>query len=126
MILRLLLACADARMPDVLQQVELPIISPDECRETLQERLPGVVCAFHTEKGTFQGDSGGPLVCKTGDHWWLHGVTSFVYLDFRKCRPGNCPALAVYSSVVDYSPWIQKHTGSKFIFTYTFSKPNEK
>ena len=57
--------------PDILQQVVVPIIPADTCRQIdppLYEAVTeNMFCAGFVEggKGTCHGDSGGPLVCKS-------------------------------------------------------------
>ncbi|KAF7998295.1 hypothetical protein HCN44_009693 [Aphidius gifuensis] len=96
--------------PDTLQEVELPLISTEECtRKTLFLPLyritAGMLCAGLKDGGrdACMGDSGGPLVCRGPDNrYTLHGITSNGYGCARPGRPG------VYTKVHHYISWIDK------------------
>ncbi|KAA0203570.1 hypothetical protein HAZT_HAZT007334 [Hyalella azteca] len=84
----------DTRQPDVLQQVQLQVLS---CSS------PGVLCALGPGKDTCRGDSGGPFVLSDsrGLRFFLVGVTS----------SGNvvCATEGVstrYTAVHEHIPWI--------------------
>ncbi|MBP2478799.1 secreted trypsin-like serine protease [Crossiella equi] len=47
--------------PDRLQEVDVPIVSNDECAVSYPETSDRDLCAGRTGKDTCQGDSGGPL-----------------------------------------------------------------
>ncbi|XP_076176268.1 uncharacterized protein LOC143151219 isoform X2 [Ptiloglossa arizonensis] len=100
--------------PDTLQEVQLPVISTEECRRKtlflpLYRITSGMLCAGLKDGGrdACLGDSGGPLVCSGSDNkHTLHGITSNGYGCARPGRPG------VYTKVHYYLPWIQ-HTMSR-------------
>ncbi|XP_076661645.1 uncharacterized protein LOC143365400 [Halictus rubicundus] len=100
--------------PDTLQEVQLPVISTEECRRKtlflpLYRITVGMLCAGLKDGGrdACLGDSGGPLVCSGSDNkYTLHGITSNGYGCARPGRPG------VYTKVHHYLPWIQ-HTISR-------------
>ncbi|XP_076276162.1 uncharacterized protein LOC143207041 [Lasioglossum baleicum] len=100
--------------PDTLQEVQLPVISTEECRRKtlflpLYRITVGMLCAGIQNGGrdACLGDSGGPLVCSGSDNkYTLHGITSNGYGCARPGRPG------VYTKVHHYLPWIQ-HTISR-------------
>merc|ERR1712096_221181 len=94
------------RQPNVLQEVQLPIVSREECNKAYGGRIQdGMICAGFKKgsKDSCQGDSGGPLVCRIdGDRFELRGITSFG----RGCaRAGK---YGVYTETFKYNTWIEK------------------
>ncbi|CAK9832521.1 PRSS8 [Anthophora retusa] len=95
--------------PDTLQEVQLPVISTEECRRKtlflpLYRITSGMLCAGLKDGGrdACLGDSGGPLVCSGSDNkYTIHGITSNGYGCARPGRPG------VYTKVHHYLPWIK-------------------
>uniref|UniRef100_A0A8D2JAP7 Peptidase S1 domain-containing protein n=1 Tax=Varanus komodoensis TaxID=61221 RepID=A0A8D2JAP7_VARKO len=95
--------------PQTLQELEVPIISRDECNNlynTTDEMNPikaDMICAGYPEGGkdACQGDSGGPLACKRDAVWTLAGVVSWG----DGCAKPNHPG--VYTLVPFYADWIQ-------------------
>jgi len=62
------------------QQVNLPIVTNNECNAAFYEEITGtMMCAGFLAGGkdTCQGDSGGPLVINQNSKWMLAGVTSW-------------------------------------------------
>ena len=58
------------RLPAILQQVVVPILPPDRCRQinpAKYQLTENMLCDGYLQggKGTCMGDSGGPLVCKS-------------------------------------------------------------
>ncbi|XP_063979971.1 uncharacterized protein LOC135163987 isoform X2 [Diachasmimorpha longicaudata] len=100
--------------PDTLQEVELPLISTEECRRKtlflpLYRITSGMLCAGLKDGGrdACMGDSGGPLVCQgTDNRYILQGITSNGYGCARPGRPG------VYTKVHHYLPWIERTISS--------------
>lgn len=98
--------------PDTLQEVELPVISTEECRRRtlflpLYKITSGMLCAGLKDGGrdACLGDSGGPLVCpESNNKYTLQGITSNGYGCARPGRPG------VYTKVHHYVPWIEDVT----------------
>ncbi|XP_043287409.1 uncharacterized protein [Venturia canescens] len=96
--------------PDTLQEVELPVLSTEECRRKtlflpLYKITSGMLCAGLKDGGrdACLGDSGGPLVCPGLDNrYTLHGITSNGYGCARPGRPG------VYTKVHHYITWIER------------------
>ncbi|XP_059480367.1 uncharacterized protein LOC132199566 isoform X2 [Neocloeon triangulifer] len=94
--------------PDTLQEVQLPLISTEECRRRtvflpLYRVTDDMFCAGFDRGGrdACLGDSGGPLMCQRSDgHWELTGITSNGYGCARAHRPG------VYTKVANYVNWI--------------------
>lgn len=72
------------RAADTLQEVQLPVISTEECRRKtlflpLYRITSGMLCAGLKDGGrdACLGDSGGPLVCSGSDNkYTLHGKRS--------------------------------------------------
>ncbi|XP_046473613.1 uncharacterized protein [Neodiprion pinetum] len=95
--------------PDTLQEVELPVMSTDECRRRtlflpLYKITSGMLCAGLKDGGrdACLGDSGGPLVCpESNNKYTLQGITSNGYGCARPGRPG------IYTKVHSYVPWIE-------------------
>ncbi|XP_069490843.1 trypsin-like [Ambystoma mexicanum] len=95
------LRTSGVKYPDVLQCLDLPILSTGSCKNS----YPGMItnnmfCAGYLEGGkdSCQGDSGGPLVC--GDQ--LMGVVSWGY----GCAQRNYPG--VYVPVCNYISWAEE------------------
>ena len=51
----------------ILCQVEVPIVSDDQCRLSYPDDMVGdsMICAGEAGKDSCQGDSGGPLTCQS-------------------------------------------------------------
>ncbi|XP_022244989.1 serine protease nudel-like isoform X2 [Limulus polyphemus] len=102
--------------PDTLQEVQLPMISTEECRKKtfflpLYQITDNVFCAGYDRGGqdACLGDSGGPLMCPNSNrHWTLTGVTSNGDGCGRPGRPG------VYTKVVNYLQWINSLLAQPF------------
>jgi len=109
-------------LPDVLQKVEVPLISDEACQEDYGsfEIFSSMMCAGYEEGGkdSCQGDSGGPLMC--GDD--LDGIVSWGI----GCAQPGIPG--VYTQTSHYVDWIEEHSGSNhfrcvptiIVFAYTF------
>ncbi|XP_043673455.1 uncharacterized protein LOC122631607 [Vespula pensylvanica] len=101
--------------PDTLQEVQLPLISTEECRRKtiflpLYRITSGMLCAGLKDGGrdACLGDSGGPLVCSGSDNkYTIHGITSNGYGCARPGRPG------VYTKVHHYLSYIERIITSK-------------
>ena len=66
--------------PDILQTVDMPLISNDECRSYYGATITDdMICAYEYGKDSCQGDSGGPLtaVNPTTNRVELVGIVSF-------------------------------------------------
>lgn len=89
--------------PEVLQSVDIPIVSNEECAEKYDPSpiLESMICAGIPVGGkdSCQGDSGGPLVIKNVQY----GIVSWGRGCARATHPG------VYSSVANLKPWIDKN-----------------
>lgn len=90
---------------NTLQEVDVPIVSNDDCRSSYSTLTDNMICAGLTDGGkdSCQGDSGGPLVSKNGSVWVQAGVVSFGIGCARPGFPG------VYARVSEYQSWINSH-----------------
>jgi len=107
-------ACADAGAASrVLQQVEVPIFSNDDCKKHVGNLFkPSMLCAGgEAGKATCHGDSGGPLVCRDkqgdGGKWFQKGIVNIG----KECGKEHYPT--VYTSVKALTAWITAKTGSE-------------
>uniref|UniRef100_A0A8D2LZC4 Peptidase S1 domain-containing protein n=1 Tax=Varanus komodoensis TaxID=61221 RepID=A0A8D2LZC4_VARKO len=101
--------------PGMLQEVEVPLISLERCKEMFNVSFPHskgtksildtMLCAGYEAGGkdACQGDSGGPLVCVQNDAWFLVGIVSWGW----KCAMPNHPG--VYTRVTSYAGWLQRY-----------------
>ena len=87
-----------------LQQVELPIVSEEECANSMGRMITeNMLCAGYKQGGkdACHGDSGGPLVVADGEGGWqLAGLVSF---GIGCARP---TFYGVYTRVSQYHDWI--------------------
>jgi secreted trypsin-like serine protease len=108
--------------PDQLRQVELSLLSNEQCKDKLARSysdlynatfLPSQVgitdsmlCAEYLagEKGSCQGDSGGPLVVNTNEGWQQIGVVSYGV----GCAAAEFPD--VYARIGQFTSWIDSIT----------------
>lgn len=97
---------SNGRAADVLQEVDLKVISDEECEKTKNSGYlvkGAMMCVGWLEGGKdgCQGDSGGPLICQDGDKQpVLTGVTSWGF----GCGTKNSPG--VWTKVSSYTNWI--------------------
>jgi uncharacterized repeat protein (TIGR01451 family) len=90
--------------PDILQEVEVPILSNTDCATKLSGITANMLCAGFDEGGkdSCQGDSGGPLVVPDGKGGWIQvGVVSWGF----GCAGPNSPG--VYTRVSQFTSDIQ-------------------
>ncbi|XP_044766031.1 serine protease nudel-like isoform X2 [Coccinella septempunctata] len=95
--------------PDTLQEVQVPVISTEECKKRtiflpLYNITEEMFCAGYDRGGrdACLGDSGGPFICpEENGRWVIHGITSNGYGCARANRPG------VYTKVSSYMKWIE-------------------
>ncbi|XP_062264293.1 trypsin-like [Platichthys flesus] len=94
--------------PGRLQEVSVPVVSQNSCRQAYPTLTSNMICAGLTEGGkdSCQGDSGGPLVSKNASKWVLGGVVSFGI----GCAQPNFPG--VYARVSEYEAWIKSQISS--------------
>ncbi|MDP5032059.1 trypsin-like serine protease [Paraglaciecola sp.] len=98
--------------PDILHEVELNLVTNDECRAILAESIgttalnTGVtsrmICAAQATsgKGSCQGDSGGPLVIQTGTGPEQVGLVSWGI----GCAAAGYPG--VFTRVAEFTDWL--------------------
>ncbi|MBB3134634.1 secreted trypsin-like serine protease [Rhizobium pisi] len=104
----------DKYLPTELQEVELPIVSRDDCRAAYREssmRMNPIdernVCAGYAEGGkdACQGDSGGPLVAQRPDKRWIQlGIVSW------GAGCAEAEHYGVYTRVAAFRDWIAAKT----------------
>ena len=96
-------------LPHDLRQVRLPIVSEEECTNSMGRMInENMLCAGYSEGGkdACHGDSGGPLVAPDGDGGWrLAGIVSFGIGCARPMFYG------VYTRVSQYHDWIVTQIG---------------
>ncbi|KYN08333.1 Enteropeptidase [Cyphomyrmex costatus] len=97
--------------PDTLQEVQIPVMSTEDCRRKtlflpLYRITSGMLCAGFENGGkdACLGDSGGPLVCLSPfeNRYVLQGITSNGYGCGRRERPGVYTKIYSYISYIDY------------------------
>ncbi|XP_045593292.1 trypsin-1 [Procambarus clarkii] len=97
------------KQSDVLQEVELPILTTDECKAHLNESVTAnMICTYLPGYDACKGDSGGPLSWLKKENYYLVGVISFGIGCAKQSLPG------VYTKVANYLQWIEKKSSVKF------------
>ena len=113
----------DNSQPDQLRQVELSLLSNEECKNKLAQAhgdlndttftpdqvgiTDSMICAEFfgdVQKGSCQGDSGGPLVVNTNQGWQQIGIVSYGV----GCANAAFPD--VYARVGHFTEWINNIT----------------
>ncbi len=99
--------------PSQLQEVDLPIVSDQVCKESMLGITEKMFCAGFMEGGkdTCNGDSGGPLVKIDGRGHMLVGIVSFG----EGCAQPNY--YGVYTKVSEYNEWINSLIGQVQAYT---------
>lgn len=95
---------------EVLQEVQLSTLSPEECYKRLESEMPGYQCAG-TQKGdkdTCAGDSGGPVHKSTAKEGCQVGIISYgpkysCNVKFQEKRATS------YLLVSEVLPWVRKY-----------------
>ncbi|XP_076042404.1 brachyurin-like isoform X2 [Oratosquilla oratoria] len=92
---------------NILRNVDLPVITNDECAMTFGGVITkNVICTSGAGgRSTCQGDSGGPLNYKAHSRVETRGIVSF---GSNKCEQG---LPAVFTRVTAYLDWIETKTG---------------
>ncbi|XP_042229001.1 trypsin II-P29-like [Homarus americanus] len=97
------------RPSEVLQEVELPILTTKECQQYLNDTVTdNMICTYRKGYDACKGDSGGPLSWLKDDLYHLVGVVSFG----DECAKENSPG--VYTKVTNYLKWIEGKTSVNF------------
>lgn len=97
--------------PEVLYEVDVPIVSDAECDNTINGNIDDAVmiCAGDVANGGVDscgGDSGGPLVVPDGTGGYFEvGIVSWGF----GCADANAPG--VYTEVAAFSAWIEGIVG---------------
>ncbi|XP_046902720.1 tryptase-2-like isoform X2 [Hypomesus transpacificus] len=88
----------------ILQQLQVPLIKDNLCKQAYPEFVPTMLCAgfMEGEKDSCQGDSGGPLVCRSAKRFIQVGIVSFGEGCARQGYPG------VYTRVAKYLDFINE------------------
>jgi len=100
-------------LPDILQQVSMPVITTQDCSQRMQS-ISGVViwdnhiCVYNTAQssGSCNGDSGGPMNCPNiYGGYYVAGVTSW---GISRVATGECLQSypSVYTRTSAYLNWI--------------------
>ncbi|MEK8015217.1 MAG: serine protease [Candidatus Parabeggiatoa sp.] len=105
----------DGAFPDMLQEVELPIVSNQTCQATYQgeyQILDSMMCAGFKagKKDTCQNDSGGPLLVFKENQWQQVGIVSFGgHKTEGAARCAGPDAYGVYTRVSTFLDFIAKY-----------------
>jgi secreted trypsin-like serine protease len=88
---------------EVLQEVELQVVSQQACENSYAGLPDGTICAGIAAGGkdSCQGDSGGPLMAFRNGNWHVLGIVSFG----RGCANAGVPG--VYTRVASFNDWIE-------------------
>jgi len=94
--------------PNVLQEVDVTVLSNAVCQNSYGEISDVHVCAADDGKDSCQGDSGGPLIAPENGRYALIGVVSYGI----GCADPGYPG--VYARVTTVKDWIQNEvTGTQ-------------
>lgn len=111
-----------SNFPDVLHQVDLQLMTNQECRSTLAQSFAETFGGFYSPsdmgitdamicanfvgggKGSCQGDSGGPLMVNTNEGWQQIGIVSWGL----GCADDGFPG--AYTRAAVFSEWIHEIT----------------
>lgn len=97
--------------PELLQSVDLPVLSQEDCRELFgySDITDAMMCAGYTSGGidSCHRDSGGPLTYNENGRSYLIGVVSWGHPD--GCAKPGYPG--VYARVTTVLDWIQEELG---------------
>jgi len=99
----------DGPTADILQKLNLEVISPSECQTMGGSSSTQRICVVDRSqnKGACHGDSGGPLVVYENGKYRQVGIASYI-----TSRCGTAGKPTVYVRVTAYRSWIQQQVGS--------------
>lgn len=93
-------------LPRYLQEIELPIVNQEVCRNaTVHKVTENMFCAGYAQEivgDACQGDSGGPFVVQHKNRWYVVGIVSW---GVGCGRRGN---YGYYTKVNNYHSWIKE------------------
>lgn len=96
--------------PDLLQEVEIPIVSNDTCSAAMSPYTiyDYEICAGYASGGkdSCSGDSGGPLLVSKNGGWVVAGIVSWGGDECAKAGE-----YGIYARVADNLAWIEGYTG---------------
>jgi len=98
--------------PDVLQKVELPIVSNTTAETVWHFTIPEtfLTAGYRTgNKDACNGDSGGPLVVPTDNGYKLAGIVSW--------GSSDCNTYGAYTRISSFEDWIRNKTGIEGAYT---------
>uniref|UniRef100_A0A3Q3X224 trypsin n=1 Tax=Mola mola TaxID=94237 RepID=A0A3Q3X224_MOLML len=109
-------------LPDILQEVEVPVVGNNECECSYPSGITdNMICSGHRQggKGICQGDGGGSLLIEDRNNsvWLQIGILSFT----RGCALPMIPA--GYTRVSRYQEWITDVTGTSQPGFVRFNSP---
>lgn len=104
----------DLDYSDSLRQVQLPIVSQEDCFDSdfdFYERhlFRGNFCAGEVgkQKGVCSGDSGSGFYVRVNNNWYLQGITSNTKRADSMLNPTcNYASYAIFTNVTFYADWI--------------------
>ncbi|KAL1277918.1 hypothetical protein QQF64_024591 [Cirrhinus molitorella] len=100
----------EGKYPDILQEVEVPVVSNTECNKTYEGSITdNFICAGFLKaegKAPCVRDSGSPLVTKQGSVW----IQSGVFISAFFCGYAGFPD--IYVRVSEHQDWISNYTSS--------------
>ncbi|XP_073688757.1 chymotrypsinogen A-like [Garra rufa] len=100
----------DTQIPNMLQEVEIPIVNNNVCNKTYKGAITSnMLCAGLNEGGkdSCKGDSGGAMVSKNDSLWIQSGI---VVSGHEVCGTPKFPG--IYTRVSQYESWISSHISS--------------
>ncbi|KAK2907320.1 hypothetical protein Q8A67_006305 [Cirrhinus molitorella] len=104
---------SDGPVPDILQEVMLPVVSNSDCFKAYDGVLEGgisnnMICSRHDDKSISPGDSGGPMVSRKGSLWIQSGISMFS----EEVGNDDIKYPSVFIRVSQYQDWIKSNMSS--------------
>ena len=115
-----LISLSPKEFPTILQQVEVPLVSLETCRQAYSPAttlIDSQICAGLQAGGkdACTGDSGGPLTVFDGQQWLQVGVTSFGG-KFPGPICAGADAYGIYTKVSSFQSFVQNYVFSDISF----------